>query len=1052
MTGYAWTEEEEALALYFASLGVPHRLIPRLLAQRQFSRTLTAVQNKIAEIQRREANNIKLKRLTKNKVDELLAKRLEENQIEVVIRPTPDDQGIISGVHRNIDVWEEYLSWKARMANRKSQGRPLGNCEGAVDTQHDPLPQVVFFMGRRLKDRALRELCGGNYRDQHRHQRCVNLRSDNRTLRSLQPRFFADCDPTRRSQPPAPEVLHVCHPDQTFPLDISPTEHSLYDLVLARLLFLFVDVLCIFADDLGGLEGVREWLSTWARLGSASSLPHVVRPRVIVIVSDKTQSVTHNLLEEDDFLYHLLHVGDLPFFAAFGDVQVSRLPSEELSAESRFLGLGSEISQQLRNMRQIREHHRVLFSATHLDALFDLSLRHISADPFAPFNFVRATRQQNPLDRAFTSHLIHFLEVGKRAPYDETAAYIASAILMDAYPPGMHRFQPSTVFRTLYRDACYLALQHCYSADVVVSIQCRKIEDRLIGLFEEMVVDSTPSWEIHRRNLESQGKFWTHALSNKTCLVCLRRYPEHTPVCGHSICDTCTEVFGEPCPHADNEYIIRQCVVCGVQGSLTVRLKPPTAAPRVLSIDGGGPRGVIPLENLEILQEIIGPDLPISDFFDLKVGSSSGGLIVLSMTMRGLDITQCKSLFRLLAKKAFSVRRRWLGSWLSDERYDSTVLDDVLKEHYTPTQRLYGTPTSLVSAGKVAVTTTSLDGDPFIFTNYNGTAPRRTKPAYERLRPDIEDEPFVWQAARATASAHLFFSTVHLPGLGSFQDGGLPRYNNPAHVAELEAKHLWPEGPDPDIFITLGTGSETRCAKPSAFRNVLVDGWIPRVYRAMQRTFDGRVTWLDQYARLDDTSKEHHFRFDSLFGGLPPMDNTDCMDYLSNQARIQSSWQDSGEAALTLLTSSLFFELDAKPEYRCGLFRCMGMIRCRAPPEPLIRKLAQLEPSCQEFFKDGLNLGLHLSANDICAACHRYSLSVYFYVRNLDEKVTLSLRLGATKRRLSAFPKSMQQFIEEQKLDSPFGVPNHSIPLQVQCPTCRAPTRTQRRKRKYTEL
>lgn len=124
------------------------------------------------------------------------------------------------------------------------------------------LPQVVFFMGRRLKDRALRELCGGNYRDQHRHQRCVNLRSDNRTLRSLQPRFFADCDPTRRSQPPAPEVLHVCHPDQTFPLDISPTEHSLYDLVLARLLFLFVDVLCIFADDLGGLEGVRERLST----------------------------------------------------------------------------------------------------------------------------------------------------------------------------------------------------------------------------------------------------------------------------------------------------------------------------------------------------------------------------------------------------------------------------------------------------------------------------------------------------------------------------------------------------------------------------------------------------------------------------------------------------------------------------------------------------------------------------------------------------------------------------------------------------------------------
>jgi hypothetical protein len=150
MTGYAWTEEEEALALYFASLGVPYSLIPGLLAQRQFSRTLTAVQNKIAEIQRREAQNIKLKLLTNDKVDELLAKRLDNNEIEVVIRPTQADQRIISGVclsvivlqrftknsqaHRNIDVWKEYLSWKARRANRKSQGQPLNNCEGQSTT------------------------------------------------------------------------------------------------------------------------------------------------------------------------------------------------------------------------------------------------------------------------------------------------------------------------------------------------------------------------------------------------------------------------------------------------------------------------------------------------------------------------------------------------------------------------------------------------------------------------------------------------------------------------------------------------------------------------------------------------------------------------------------------------------------------------------------------------------------------------------------------------------------------------------------------------------
>ncbi|KAL4929402.1 patatin-like phospholipase family protein [Aspergillus undulatus] len=801
---------------------------------------------------------------------------------------------------------------------------------------------------------------------------------------------------------------------------------------------------------MGGLAGVRERLSTWARIGSASNLPNVVRPRVIIVVSEQ-QSVTHDVLEDDDFLYELLHVGDLPFYAAFGDVQVCRLPPGELSSEARYLGLRQEVSQQLRNMRLIREQRRVLFSATHLNAFFELSLRHFCAEPFVPFNYIQAARQWYPLDGAFTSHLINFLEAGKRAPYDEVASYIASAILMDAYPVHMHRFCPLEMFEALYRDACNRALRHCYSTNAIVRVQCEKIEARLSLFFQKMATTMTPAWEIHRRNLSSQKKFWAHPRSNKTCLICLRRHPEHMPTCGHSICDTCTEVFGEPAPHADDEYIVRECVVCGASVDLTVGMKPRTAGPRVLTIDGGGSLVVTSLENLEILQEILGPDLPVGGFFELKVGSSSGGLVVLSMTTRALDIAQCKSLFRTLAKKVFSSRRKWLGSWFHDEKYYGSALDDVLMEHYTPTQRLYGTPASGISSGKVAVTVTSLDGDSCILTNYNGTAPRPLEPVYERLHSEVGSEPFVWQAARATAAAPSLFSTVSLPGLGSFQDGGIPRYNNPASVAELEVKHLWP-GAEPDVFVTLGTGTGLRSSKPSSFRNVLVDGWIPRVYRAMQRTFDGRVPWLEQYSRLDDNAKENYFRFDPCFREMPSMDDTKCMDYLSDQTRIQSSWQDSSEAALALLVSSLYFKLDAVPQYQSGFFHCRGTIRSRCSPEPLIRRLSQLEPGRQDFFKDQLNLGLHLSSADVCSSCHRYSLAVRFYVRNLDEKITLSLRLGATKRRLSAFPKSIQQFVEEQALDSPFGHSNHDIPLLVNCSTCMTRTGSQGRKRKFIEL
>jgi hypothetical protein len=38
---------------------------------------------------------------------------------------------------------------------------------------------------------------------------------------------------------------------------------------------------CIFEDDLGGLNAVQEMILTWAKIGSGSSLPHVVRPRII---------------------------------------------------------------------------------------------------------------------------------------------------------------------------------------------------------------------------------------------------------------------------------------------------------------------------------------------------------------------------------------------------------------------------------------------------------------------------------------------------------------------------------------------------------------------------------------------------------------------------------------------------------------------------------------------------------------------------------------------------------------------------------------------------
>ncbi|RJE19000.1 hypothetical protein PHISCL_08662 [Aspergillus sclerotialis] len=916
------------------------------------------------------------------------------------------------------------------------------------------MPQIVFFMGHRQKNKALRQLCSSNYRGQGRSQLGVSIRSDNRTLRSLQPRLFADCDPCRSllSTPPS---IRNCHVEQIYPMELQSTGHSLQDIIMSRLMFLFTDVLCIFADDVGGLHEARKLLTTWATIGSASSLPPAVRPRVIIVVGQPL-SITESVMDEDDFLLELLHVGDVPYFSTFRDIQISRLPAEELSSDARYMALGGEISQQLRNARVDRERYRCLFSATHLNAFFELALHNISASPFSPFDFIRSTRENNPLDGAFSSHITNFLTVGNktRTSYDKLASHIASAVLMDAYPPGMHCFLPSHVYCTLYRDACYLGFRNYYSTDELASVQCERVQKYLSAFFENMVANSVESSQIHKHNLERHMKFWTWSKSNKTCLLCLRRHPEHPQPCGHAICDTCTEIFGENSLHTEYEYVVSRCMLCGNSKGLTVRLKPPTAAPRLLSVDGGGPRGIVPLMNLEMLQDNVGHDLPIGDLFDLKVGTSSGGLYVMALDVLRLGPLECKAMFQDLAKKALDPERRKgrIRSLLSDETYDTNVLESHFKNVFGFTRRLFDAPVSLLSGRKMAVTTTSIkDGTLFLFTNYNGAAPHRAESVYGRLRPNENNEPFLWQIARATSAAPPLFSTISIPGLGTFQDGGMGRDNNPVNVALFEAKHLWPNVANPDVVITLGTGTETTSPKVSYFRNILLDGWIPRVYRSHKRSFDGRTTWKELKMRLDDGLQEDYYRFDPfLSGGLPSMDDTDCMDSLSEQARTQRG-EDHDGAALALLTACLFFQLDKAPTYKSGLYHCVGTIRCRAPPRPLIERLA-LIPGRNGFYKDRLNLGISLSVNDICPSCHRYALPVRFFVRDLQENVTLSLRIGEKGRRLSAFPNRIQWFIDEQRLNCPFGSPNHGVPLHVECPDCGTDGATRSRKRKYIDI
>lgn len=76
-------------------------------------------------------------------------------------------------------------------------------------------------------------------------------------------------------------------------------------------------------------------------------------------------------------------------------------------------------------------------------------------------------------------------------------------------------------------------------------------------------------------------------------------------------------------------YTHEQCLLCGVGDRIMgwpwkIHLKPKSAGVRLLSLDGGGVRGVAELEILKRVETEIGLHIPITDFFDLIVGTNTG--------------------------------------------------------------------------------------------------------------------------------------------------------------------------------------------------------------------------------------------------------------------------------------------------------------------------------------------------------------------------------------------------------------------------------------------
>lgn len=214
-------------------------------------------------------------------------------------------------------------------------------------------------------------------------------------------------------------------------------------------------------------------------------------------------------------------------------------------------------------------------------------------------------------------------------------------------------FPPFPTFRTLYLVQCKTAVQK-YSAHVDVPKFIRRLEDKFCFNSSEPwntksranLPRRPPSSEgsqhaaaLHRRCLQSLHKSMSQLFSNTTCLACLMHTPEKPFECGHALCDQCIRTSGARSRTEKHVYELENCILCGQQNSSkTFRFVPPTAGLRLLSIDGGGVRGVIPLQILESLDDELKKHFgcSIHEAFDFVVGTSAGTCIVCESPLSAL--------------------------------------------------------------------------------------------------------------------------------------------------------------------------------------------------------------------------------------------------------------------------------------------------------------------------------------------------------------------------------------------------------------------------------
>lgn len=279
---------------------------------------------------------------------------------------------------------------------------------------------------------------------------------------------------------------------------------------------------------------------------------------------------------------------------------------------------------------------------------------------------------------------------------------------------------------------------------------------------------------------------------------------------------------------------------------------------RILSIDGGGIRGIIPAMVLNEIEQKTGKR--IYELFDLIAGTSTGGILTLGLSMRdgnGKAKYKAEDLINLYESKGSTIFSRSLwheiysAGGLLQEKYPSEPIEGVLKNYFGDAKLSQALTNILVTSYEIE------RRDPFLFKS-------------TKAKKDNDYDYLIRDVARATSAAPTYFEPAKIQSekqrnskddldYYALVDGGVFA-NNPGMCAYVEAKSnpdISRSSENEVIMVSIGTGQLARRIPYDEAKNWGVVEWAKPI---LDVVFDG-VSDTTDYELKQLLPADKYFRF-----------------------------------------------------------------------------------------------------------------------------------------------------------------------------------------------